>query len=94
MIGKCDPLYISEVIRVVNIPGLSDGEVPGITVVVVERSKIERYEVSGTVLSGGSFECARYIKLDYRSEELKESELRYLMVSEGGYEKGLSYKIF
>ena len=56
---ECDPLGISEGIRVDNILGILDGEVQGITLGAANRSNIGDDEVSGTVLSCGYFEGAR-----------------------------------
>ena len=55
--------------------GISDGEVPGITLGVVDRSKLGGDEVSGKVLSGGSCEGARDGKLEDGIEELEELAL-------------------
>ena len=43
---------------------------PGITLVYADRIKLGGDEGSMTVLSGGSFEGARDVNLEYGSEEL------------------------
>ena len=57
--GGGGPLVDSEGTRVENKLGISDGEVPGITLVVADRIKLGCDEGSWWVLSGGSFEGAR-----------------------------------
>ena len=59
-----------------------------------ERSKLGGDERTEPFVSVGSFEAARYWNLQYRSEDLEDSELRYSLGSEGVYDIGFSYNVF
>ena len=61
--------------RVDNKIGISNGEVPGITLGVAGRRKLWDDRVSGSVLSGGSCEGTRYGKLEHGSKELQDSSI-------------------
>ena len=67
-------MIISEGTRVRNKLGISNGEVPGITLIVAERSKLGGGEGSGIVLSSGSCEGARNGNLEDVSEELRNQQ--------------------
>ena len=66
----------------------------GITLRYADRSKLGGDEGSGTDLSGGSFEDARDINLEDRSEDIEDSELGNYLGSGGGSEIGFSDDIF
>ena len=55
--------------------GIYDGEVPGSSLRAAHRRKLGGDKVSGTGLSGGYFECAWVVNIEYGSEELGESAL-------------------
>ena len=56
-----------------NKPGIYDGGVPGITLGIVDISKIGGDEGSRKVLLGGSCEGERYGNLEDGREDLEES---------------------
>ena len=77
--GEFDNMGNSERTGVGNKLGISDGEVMGITLGDVGRSKLGGDEESGPVLLCEYFEGTRDDNLEYGSEELEESSIRYSM---------------
>ena len=73
--GEFYTLDNSEGTRVGNKLDIYDGEVPGITLGFLYRKKLGGDEGSGQVLSGGSFEGARYGNLECGSEDLEDSAI-------------------